>query len=454
MLTLAEAAERIRARKLSPLELTRECLARIEQLDPALTAFITVTADLALEQARRAESEISTGNYRGPLHGIPIALKDLFDTAGVRTTAGSNQYRDRVPKEDAEVVRRLKHAGAVILGKLNMHEFAFGMSGVISAFGPAKNPWNPARITGGSSSGSAAAVAAGLCIAALGSDTSGSIRCPPALCGIVGHRPSANLLSLKGVVPLSTSFDTVGPITRTVLDAATIIDVLSGDSSLASVLEEDVSQLRVGVARKKFFDDLDPEVSACMQEALDTIAKLVAKVQDVEVAAEGFRTIFNAEIYEYHGAMMAKSPELYDPRALFRLQQCAGISAADYIRERRRLAEFRANAEQVFERVDVIITPTTPVPAPKIADVESLATPDVRPFEVKYLLRNTAPFSVLFWPTISVPCGFTRDGMPVGMQISSRPGADSTVMRVAHAYQQATEWHKKAAGSQQVAISD
>jgi aspartyl-tRNA(Asn)/glutamyl-tRNA(Gln) amidotransferase subunit A len=447
MLTLTEAAEGIRARKLSPLELTRECLARIAQLDPALNAFITVTSDLALEQARRAESEISTGNYRGPLHGIPIALKDLFDTAGLRTTAGSNQYRDRVPKEDAEVVRRLKHAGAVILGKLNMHEFAFGMSGVISAFGPAKNPWNPARITGGSSSGSAAAVAAGLCIAALGSDTSGSIRCPPALCGIVGHRPSANLLSLKGVVPLSTSFDTVGPITRTVLDAATIIDVLSGDSSLASVLEEDVSQLRVGVARKKFFDDLDPEVSACMQEALDTIAKLVAKVQDVEVAAEGFRTIFNAEIYEYHEAMMATSPELYDPRTLFRLQQCAGISAADYIRERRRLAGFRANAEQVFERVDVIITPTTPVPAPKIADVESLATPDVRPFEVKYLLRNTAPFSVLFWPTISVPCGFTRDGMPVGMQVSSRPGADSTVMRVAHAYQQATEWHKKAAGS-------
>jgi aspartyl-tRNA(Asn)/glutamyl-tRNA(Gln) amidotransferase subunit A len=446
MLTLTDASKQIRARQLSPVELTRECLARIEQLDPALNAFITVTADLALDQARRAESEISAGNYRGPLHGIPIGLKDLFDTAGVRTTAGSNQYRDRVPTEDAEIVRRLKLAGAVIVGKLNMHEFAFGMSGVISAFGPTKNPWNPARITGGSSSGSAAAVSAALCIAALGSDTSGSIRCPPALCGIVGHRPSANLLSLKGVVPLSTSFDTVGPMTRTVRDAATILAVLGGDSRLASVLEEDVSQLRVGVVRKKFFDDLDPEVSACIETALHTIAKLVPEVRDVDVPTEGFRTIFNAEIYEYHEAMMAKTPTLYDPRTLFRLQQCAGISAADYIRERRRLAEFRANAEQVFERADVIITPTTPVPAPKIADVESLATPDVRPFEVKYLLRNTAPFSVLFWPTISVPCGFTRDGMPVGMQISSRPGADSTVMRVAHAYQQATEWHKKAAG--------
>lgn len=445
MLTLIEAAEQIRARQLSPVELTRECLARIEQLDPALNAFITITADLALEQARRAESEISAGSYRGSLHGIPIGLKDLFDTAGVRTTAASNQYRERIPAEDAGVVRRLKNAGAVIVGKLNMHEFAFGISGVVSAFGPAKNPWDVQRITGGSSSGSAAAVAAGLCVAALGSDTSGSIRCPAALCGIVGHRPSANLLSLKGVVPLSTSFDTAGPITRTVRDAATILDVLTGDKDLASVLQEDVSQLRVGVARPKFFDDLDPDVSACMQAALQTLSKLVAEFRDVELPTEGFRTIFNAEIYEYHEAMLANTSELYDPRTLFRLQQCAGISATDYIRERRRLSEFRRNAEKTFDGVDVVITPTTPVPAPKIADLESLDSADVRRFEVKYLLRNTAPFSVLFWPTISVPCGFTRDGLPVGMQISSRPGADSIVLRVAHAYEQATAWHKKTA---------
>ncbi len=255
MPTLTEAAEQIRSRRLSPVELTRECLARIERLNPDLNAFITVTAEQALESARQAESEISAGNYRGPLHGIPIGLKDLFDTAGVRTTAASNQYRDRVPTEDAEVVRRLRQAGAVIVGKLNMHEFAFGMSGVVSAFGPVRNPWNRERITGGSSSGSAAAVAAGLCLAALGSDTSGSIRCPPALCGIVGHRPSAGLVSTKGVVPLSTSFDTVGPMTSTVRDAAMLLDVLVGQSSYASVLEEDVSRLRVGVARKNFFDD-------------------------------------------------------------------------------------------------------------------------------------------------------------------------------------------------------
>jgi len=446
MLTLADAAEQIRTRRLSPVELTQECLGRIERLDPTLNAFITVTADLALEQARRAESEIGAGNYRGPLHGIPIALKDLLDTAGVRTTAASNQYRERVPAEDAVVVCRLKDAGAVILGKLNMHEFAFGMTGVISAFGPTKNPWNKERIAGGSSSGSGAAVAAGLCVAALGSDTSGSIRCPAALCGIVGHRPSANLISTGGIVPLSASFDTVGPLTRTVRDAAIIIDALSGTSDYASVVREDVTELRVGIARRKFYDDLDDGVSACMETALETLQKMVSQTREIELPQQGFRTIFDAEIYEYHEAMIQQTPELYDSRTLFRLQNCAGIGATQYIRERNRLAEFRAQTEKLFEEVDVIITPTTPVPAPKIAELQALATPDVRPFEVKYLLRNTAPFSVLFWPSVSVPCGFTRDGLPVGMQISARPGADSVALRLAHAYEQATEWRGRLAG--------
>src|SRR5271165_5182050 len=193
MLTLTQAAEQIRTRRISPVELTRGCLSRIERLNPILNAFITVTADLALEQARQAEADISVGNWRGPLHGVPVGLKDLLDTAGVRTTAASNQFRDRVPAEDAELVRQLKQAGAVILGKLNLHEFAFGVSGIVSAFGAVKNPWDPERITGGSSSGSAAAVAAEMCVAAIGTDTAGSVRCPAVLCGIVGHRPSAGL---------------------------------------------------------------------------------------------------------------------------------------------------------------------------------------------------------------------------------------------------------------------
>ena len=445
MLTLSDAAQQIRARKLSPVELTRQCLDRIERLNPQLNAFITVTADQAMTAAQRAKSEIAAGNYRGPLHGIPIGLKDLFDTAGVLTTAASNQYRTRVPSEDAHVVQRLKEAGAVIVGKLNMHEFAFGMSGVISAFGPARNPWNPERITGGSSSGSAAAVAAGMCVAALGSDTSGSGRCPPALCGTVGLRPSAGLMSLKGMVPLCTSFDTVSPITHTVRDAAILMDLLNGTTSFASLLEEDVAQLRVGAARNHFFDDLDPDVARAIDEALAVISKLVAEVKEVDVPRDAFRTIFDAEIYEFHEAMVTKTPELYQPLTLFRAQRTAGITATNYIRECRRLEQFRAAAEEVFEQVDIVITPTTPVPAPKLADLEALAIPDVRPFEMKYLLRNTAPFSSLFWPSISVPCGFSRDVLPIGLQISARPQADSTVLRLAHAYEQATEWHTRKA---------
>jgi len=451
MLTLAEAADQIRTRKLSPVELTRACLDRIERLNPTLNAFITITADQALEAARQAESEIAAGQYRGPLHGVPIGLKDLFDTEGVLTTAASNQYRNRIPQADAEVVRRLKQAGAVIVGKTNMHEFAFGMSGVISAFGPAKNPWNPERITGGSSSGSAAAVAAGMCVAALGSDTSGSGRCPPALCGVVGTRPSAGTYSLDGVVPLCSSFDTVSTIVRSVLDIVffagigNIQDPLVSDR-LGLTFDQsnlEIKTLRVGVARPHFFDDLHPDVARAIDNALTVLRPLVAEIRDVDVPRDAFRIVFDAEIYEFHEAMATRTPELYQPLTLFRVQKTAGISATDYIRESRRLAQFRADAAKVFDQVDVVITPTTPVPAPKLAELEALAIPDVRPFEMKYLLRNTAPFSSLFWPSVSVPCGFSGEGLPIGMQISARPQADCLAIHLAYVYEQATEWSRK-----------
>ena len=448
MLTLTEAAQQIRSRQLSPVELTRACLARIERLNPTLNAFITITADLALEQARQAEAEVMAGHWRGPLHGIPIGLKDLLDTAGVRITAASNQFRDRVPAEDAELVRQLKQAGAVLVGKLNLHEFAFGVSGIVSAFGPVKNPWGLERITGGSSSGSAAAVAAGLCIAAIGTDTAGSIRCPSALCGTVGLRPSAGLLSCKGVVPLSTSFDTVGPMTRTVRDAALLLGALVAETGSSvpndwAALDDSVAGLRVGVPRKGFYDDLQPEVAACVEGALAVIQTLVAHVREVELEAGGHRSIFNAEIYEYHEAMVTKTPELYQPQTLPRILKCAGISASDYIRDWRSLAGERNKAEELFQHVDAVITPTVPVAAPRISELEALGINALRPFETKYLLRNTSPFSVLFWPSVSVPCGFQREGLPVGLQISGKPGADATVLRLAHAYEQATEWHKR-----------
>jgi aspartyl-tRNA(Asn)/glutamyl-tRNA(Gln) amidotransferase subunit A len=447
MFTLAEASEQIRTRQLSPLELTRACLARIERLNPTLNAFITIAAEFALEQARQGEAEIMSSRWRGPLHGIPIGLKDLLHTAGVRTTAASNQFRDRVPTEDAELVRQLKQAGAVILGKLNLHEFAFGMSGIVSAFGPVKNPWDLERTTGGSSSGAGAAVAAGLCVAAIGTDTAGSIRCPSALCGIVGHRPSSGLLSCKGVVPLSTSFDTVGPMTRTVRDATLLLGALIAETGSAlpndwAALDESVAGLKVGIPRKSFFDDLQPEVAACVEAALDVIKKMVARVADVDLEAGAHRTIFNAEIYEYHEAMVTTHPELYQPQTLPRVLKCAGISATDYIRDWRLLAAERHEAEELFQQVDVVVTPTVPVAAPRISDLEALGIDALRPFETKYLLRNTSPFSVLYWPSVSVPCGSTPEGLPVGLQISSKPGADATVLRLAHAYEQATEWHK------------
>jgi aspartyl-tRNA(Asn)/glutamyl-tRNA(Gln) amidotransferase subunit A len=450
MLTLTEAARQIRTRQLSPLELTRACLARIERLNPTLNAFITVTAELALEQARQAETEIMASHWRGPLHGIPVGLKDLLDAAGVRTTAASNQFRDRVPTQDAVFVHQLKQAGAVLVGKLNLHEFAFGGSGIVSAFGPVKNPWDRQRITGGSSSGSAAAVAAGLCIAAIGTDTAGSIRCPAALCGIVGHRPSAGWLSCKGVVPLSTSFDTPGPMTRTVRDAALLLGALVAETGSRApndwaALDDSVAKLRVGVARKNFFFDLQPEVAACVEEAIAVIKTLAAQVADVKLEAGGHRSIFNAEIYEYHEAMVTKTPELYQPHTLPRILKCAGISASDYIRDWRSLNGERNKAEELFQQVDVIITPTVPVAAPRISELQSLGINELRPFETRYLLRNTSPLSVLYWPSVSVPCGFTREGLPVGLQISGKPGADATVLRLAHAYEQATQWHKRVA---------
>ncbi len=338
MPTLLSAAEQIRARKLSPVELTCECLARIDRLNPTLNSLITVTHDLALAQAQRAEEEIASGDYRGPLHGIPIALKDNIDTAGVLTTATSNQYRDRIPTEDAEIVKQLKLAGAVIVGKTNMHEFAFGGSGIISAFGPARNPIDPTRITGGSSSGTAAAVAAGMCVAAIGTDTAGSVRCPAALCGVVGHRPSQGLLSNAGTIPLAESFDTPGPITRTVDDARTILEALApvGCAALLPRSPIELTKLRVGVARN-LAADLETDVASCFESAVRSLVSRVAYVEDMRVDVAPEWDVRNFEIFRYHHAMFEHSPQLYDSRTLDRIRGSSGVKEIDYVRKREAL---------------------------------------------------------------------------------------------------------------------
>src|SRR5712691_5427555 len=315
-LTISELSELIRSRKVSPVEITRTILERIEKLNPTLNAYITVTSDLAMKSAHEAESEIQQKKWRGPLHGVPVALKDLFDTAGVRTTAASALFKDRVPDQDAEVTRRLKAAGAVIVGKTNLHEFAFGGSSLVTYFGGVHNPFELGRIAGGSSGGSAAAVAAGLCYAALGSDTAGSIRQPAAYCGIAGLKPTYGLVSTRGVIPLSWSLDHVGPMARTVADAAVLLQVIAGyDPEEITSVRMDVpnytaalrtrpTSVRVGVARDFFFEGLHPEIGTATTQALAVLEKLTAGLTDVQISArtqEELRsTVRAAEAYAYH----------------------------------------------------------------------------------------------------------------------------------------------------------
>jgi aspartyl-tRNA(Asn)/glutamyl-tRNA(Gln) amidotransferase subunit A len=453
LMSISELSQRLRRKEISPVEVTRACVERIELRNPALNAFITVMNESALGQARAAEADIGRGEWRGPLHGVPVALKDLIDTANVRTTSGSALHEDRVPERDAEVVRRLRQAGAVIVGKNNLHEFAYGGSSLVSYFGDVHNPWDVGRIAGGSSGGSAPAVVAGLACAAIGTDTAGSIREPAALCGCVGLKPTYGRVSSRGVIPLSTSLDHVGPLAATVADAAIVLQAIAGYDAAdttssdvpvadyAGALREDAKQMRVGVARDYFFYDLDPEVAAAMEHALNGIATLVAEMKEVRLEVPTDRTLQAAESYAYHAANVAVSPGLYQPETVRRIRSGEKVTAAEYIERRRELEAARRSIGAVFASVDVLVTPTTPLPAPSIAELK--ATPDaLRPAELK-LLRNTRPFNVWGLPAISVPCGFTQSGLPIGLQIAGPHWREDMVLRLAHAYEQATAWHKR-----------
>jgi Asp-tRNA(Asn)/Glu-tRNA(Gln) amidotransferase A subunit family amidase len=336
----------------------------------------------------------------------------------------------------------LKAAGAVIIGKTNLHEFAYGGSGMISAYGPTRNPWDVTRISGGSSSGSAAAVAAGMCVAALGTDTAGSVRDPAALCNLVGLRPSAGVWSMDGVIPLRKSFDTVGLLTRTAEDAQLMFRALT-DGAASSDPSTEMSRVRVGVARGGFFDKLDTDVAKCVEGALEAFRAFTASMREVEIEVGVKWTDFDVEILGYHHQMLANSPELYQRGTLARLKTCAAIPPEEFARAQHGLTATRKDAEKIFDSVDVILTPTCLVGAPKVSDLDSMSDADLRAYEVQKLLGNTAPFSLLFWPSVSVPCGFVSGGLPVGLQISTRPGADELALHVARAYEQASEWHKE-----------
>jgi aspartyl-tRNA(Asn)/glutamyl-tRNA(Gln) amidotransferase subunit A len=464
-LTLSEAASQIQKKELSPLELTRAYADRIQAFDPQLNCFITRTLETALEQARQAEAEIQVGDYRGPLHGIPLALKDLFETKGVRTTAGSRFFADYFPQEDAVVVQKLRGAGAVFLGKLNMHEIALGLTNVNPHYGPCHNPWWLERITGGSSGGSAAAVAAGLCLGSLGSDTGGSVRVPASLCGVVGLKPTFGRVSLRGVIPLSWNLDHVGPLARGVRDAAMLLQAIAGYDaqdpasidapvpSYLSGLEDGVRGWKIGFASDAYYSKSDPQVWQAIQAAVDVFRHLGAQVVPIELpeayeAAKANGLMVPSDAAAFHQERLAAHPQDFGADVLKRLQSGAAYSSTEYILARRTQSIFRRRCEQLFESIDLLVTPATAVTAPPIEGPDAIE-------QARRLTRFTAPFNLAGLPALSLPAGFSRQGstadknhpadreLPVGMQLVAPAWAEARLLRGAFAYEQAAGWYKR-----------
>ena len=450
-LTIAEAAPLIEGKELSPVELTDACLARIEAVEPNLNAFITVLADDAHKEARAAADEIAGGNYRGPLHGVPVALKDIFDVARVRTTAASSILADNVAQSDSAAAERLRAAGAVIIGKLNLHEFAFGATGRDSHFGPARNPWNTGVVTGGSSSGSGAAVASGECPAALGTDTGGSIRIPASLCGVAGIKPTFGRVSRRGVVPLSWSLDHVGPLARSVEDCAIVLQALAGkDEGDASSddtpvpdyrtgIGDGVKGLRIGVPTSFFNEQNDPEVEAAVKAAIGVLEGLGAKVIPIglpyiEDAPAAVSSIMLPEATAFHQRWLNERADEYAESVRYRLEVGATYTAVHHVQAQRfREMIVTAWRDDVFTKVDVLATAATQVPARDIEGSDLSLT--------WALIRLTNPINLLGLPAISVPCGFTKEKLPIGLQLIGRWWDEATVFRAARAYEQATDWH-------------
>jgi aspartyl-tRNA(Asn)/glutamyl-tRNA(Gln) amidotransferase subunit A len=448
-MTIREVAPLLRGRKLSPVELTRETLARIGRENARLNAYLTVLEESALREAREAERAIMAGEYHGPLHGVPVSVKDLFCTRGQRTTAGSKIYADFVPGYDAAAVERLRAAGAVLLGKTNMHELAYGITNNNPHYGPARNPADTTRIPGGSSGGSAAAVAAGLCFASLGTDTGGSIRIPASFCGVVGLKPAFGRVSRWGVIELGWTQDHVGPLARTAWDAAVVLQAVAGhdprDCHSAEVpapdflegIDAGVEGLRVGVPQNYFFERLAPEVEAAVRGAIRALEQMKAQVRPVRVesiseATEASRLTLLAEAAALYSAELRRRPLDFgaDVRAL--LEQGQALPAADYVNAQRLRARFRTELDELFRQVDVLITATTPTVAPAIGQAAVSiggAEEDVRLAST----RLVRAFNFAGIPAVSVPCGVSSDGLPIGLHIAGRAFDEATVLRVAHA---------------------
>jgi len=457
-LSIDEASKLISARELSPVELVTAHLNRISKSDGSLNSFITLLETEALAAARAADAEIRRGEYRGPMHGVPFGLKDLYYTKGVRTTVGSNIMRDFVPDYNAVVVEKLKDAGAIIMGKLQMHEFAFGATSENPHFGAAHNPWDTDRITGGSSGGSGSAVAAGQCMAALGSDTGGSVRIPASLCGIVGLKPTFGRISRTGVFPLSWTLDTVGPMTRTVRDAALVMNAIAGhdpgdpmssdrpSEDFTAGLTGDVLGIRVGIPKEFFFDGVVPEVHAAVTAAAGVLEAAGARVQEVSVPlaeqnrAIG-RSIMGPESADVHLDNLREHAGELDAKVRARFEEGGEAKAVDYIKALRDRRAYVEEMKEATRDVDVLLTATTPVAATRIGETEVVV--EGKAWSPLLLFpEKTRPFNINGVPAISVPCGFTSEDLPIGLQISGRAFDEATVLNVAHTYEQATDWHK------------
>jgi aspartyl-tRNA(Asn)/glutamyl-tRNA(Gln) amidotransferase subunit A len=457
--SLRGLATLIQRQEVSPVEATQAVVDRVEKLNPQLNSFITFLRDQALVQARAAEQEIHDGHYRGPLHGIPIAVKDLYYTKGIRTTAGSKILSDFIPAYDATVIARLREAGAILLGKLNMHEFARGATNASSLIGACNNPWDTLCVPGGSSGGSAVAVAAGLCFGSLGSDTGGSIRIPAALCGIVGLKPTYGRVSRYGVFPLSWSLDHVGPMTRTVTDAALMLQVIAGHDrhdpstrtavvpDYSAALTGDIQGARLGIPQEFYFEQLDAEVGESVRAAIQTLERAGAQVEEISLplskyAAAVGRIISWTESAEIHEKFLKTRFADYSPdvRAGFLVGQL--ILGKHYMKAQRLRSLIRQEMAAALRRVDALVSPTVPIPAPRNSETtvkigqETIET-------MAALSRLTRPANLTGFPAISVPCGFTQGGLPIGLQLIGRPFAESTVLQLAYAYEQETTWHQR-----------
>lgn len=451
-LSARELAARYRRREVSPVEVTECFLERIDRHQARTKAYITVTADRARADAKAAETALMAGNDVGPLHGIPVALKDLCDTAGIRTTSGSRGREDHVPEASSTVAKRLARAGTVLLGKTNMVEFAFGPFGVNTHFGTPPNPWDPERVPGGSSSGSGVAVSAGLTTGAIGTDTGGSVRIPAAYCGIVGLKPTFGRVGTAGVTPLSWTLDSVGPMARSVADAACLFEAIAGPEpgdptalgppceGVVAGLSRDVAGMRVGLAQSPLFEGADPEVADLVMAAVAHLDGLGVRVEEIafpeaeqaEREADNL-VLLRAEAYAYHREILSARPQGYSERVRSRLKLDANVSAPDLVDIQRRRADLMRSAAARMADLDALVAPTMLTTAPRLADLDK-----GEPTRLVTRLVNWLGLCA-----VSVPCGFASDGLPAGLQLIGRPLEEGRILRLAYGYEQSTAWHRR-----------